>query len=106
MEINRDKFRAVALMIALAAQSQAGCIVVHDPPRTNLREEQTSWTGTAPRPVQPAVVSPVYEGYAPTSEYYPPPVYEAGYGPTNEYYPPPAYEGYGPVNEYGTPVYE
>jgi hypothetical protein len=78
MEIDREKFRVAALLIALASGGGGGGCVVHQQPASNLREEQTSWTGSAPRPtvVQPgptyeAGYAPPYEGYAPNSEYVP-----------------------------------
>ncbi|NMC70939.1 MAG: hypothetical protein GYA57_12870 [Myxococcales bacterium] len=100
MEINREKFRVAALLIALA---NTGCGPAHR--QINYQEEETGWTGSAP---PPSHLSP-----GPTAEYYPPP-YEAGlYAPPpyeGGYYGPPAEEWYPPPAEYyppsGTPVFE
>jgi hypothetical protein len=86
MEINREKFRVAALLIALA---NTGCGPAQR--QINFQEEETGWTGSAPPPIhQPG---PNAEYYPPPYEagIYVPPPYEAGYGPpAEEWYPPPA----------------
>ena len=92
MEINREKFRVAALLIALA---NTGCGGRQS--QVNFREEETSWTGSAQ---PPTVVQP---GPGPTAEYYPtgyPPPYEYQAPPAEEWYPPPQ-EYYPPPQEYG-----
>ncbi|MBI5502486.1 MAG: hypothetical protein HY907_19740 [Deltaproteobacteria bacterium] len=97
MEINKDKLRIAAALIALA---NGGCVVRHS--QVNFREETTSWTGSAPAPTYtPGPTSEGY-GYAPPPTYYPPP-YEYG-GPSYEYYGPPAEEWYPPPQEYYPPI--
>jgi hypothetical protein len=109
MEINREKFRAVALMIALA---NSGCVIVPaGRGTTNVQEEQTQWSGSSaghtttpyrPGPTAEGYYGPVTEGYyGPTTEGYYGPVTEGYYGPTTEGYYGPTTEGYyGPVQEY------
>jgi hypothetical protein len=94
MEINREKFRVAALLIALA---NGGCVARQS--QINFREEETSWTGSA---TPPTVVTPgpgpTAEGYGyPTPGYYPPP---------SEYMPPPSQEYYPPPQEYIPPPME
>jgi len=95
MEIDREKFLAVAMALALAGQ--AGC---GGSPRgtSNIREE-SSWGGSH----MGRAPAPTYEGayYPPPAEggYYPPPAEEG-------YYPPPAEEYYAPPAEYAPPVFE
>jgi hypothetical protein len=93
MEINREKFRVAAMLIALA---NGGCVARQS--QINFREEETSWTGSAPTPttVTPGV-GPSAEGY-PTPGYYPPP---AEYVPPPYEYSPPQQEYYPPPMEYG-----
>jgi hypothetical protein len=94
MEINREKFRVAALLIALA---NGGCVARQS--QINFREEQTSWTGSAPQPTY--TPGPTNEAY-PTP--YPPPA-EYG-GPAYEYVPPPSEEWYPPPQEYYPPPME
>ena len=96
MEINREKFRVAALLIALA-NTGAGCIVRTS--HVNVREETTPWTGSAPAPTY--TPGPTSESYPPPGYY--PPVNEYG-GPSYEYYGPPAEEYYPPPQEYYPPV--
>ncbi len=91
MEINREKFRVAAMLIALA---NGGCVAHRS--QINFQEEETSWTGSA-KP--PTVVTP---GPGPTAEYYPPTGY---YPPPAEYVPPP-YEYSPPQQEYYPPPME
>lgn len=91
MEINREKFRVAALLIALANTACGP-----RPARVNYREEETSWTGSAPLPTY---VSP---GTGPAAEGYPP----GGYHPPGYEYVPPPYEYAPPPDEYYPPIYE
>ncbi len=87
MEINREKFRVAALLIALA---NTGCGPAHR--QVNYQEEETGWTGSAPPPIHHP--GPTAEYYPPGYEagFYAPPPYEGGYygPPAEEWYPPPA----------------
>ena len=94
MEINREKFLAVAMAMALSGSQGCG-----GAPRgtSNIREEP-SWGGSNLGPAH----APVYEGA------YAPPAYEGGYYPPpaeEGYYPPPTEEFYAPPDEI-MPVYE
>jgi len=95
MEINREKFRVAALLIALA---NGGCVARQS--QINFREEQTSWTGSAQQPTY--TPGPTSEAYP--TPYYPPPS-EYG-GPAYEYVPPPSEEWYPPPQEYYPPPME
>ena len=106
MEINKDKFKIAAALIALA---NGGCVVHRS--QVNFREEQTSWTGSAPAPTYtPGPSNEMYggyyggrpPGYGPSYEYMGP-AYEVG-GPSYEYYGPPAEEWYPPPQEYYPPI--
>ena len=99
MEINKDKFKIAAALIALA---NGGCVARHS--QVNFREEQTSWTGSAPAPTYtPGPTNEAYGGYYGGR----PPIYAPQYeygGPSYEYYGPPAQDWYPPPQEYYPPI--